>query len=70
MEVCIVYVEPALPAAAAAENRCEKASILGKRRRHLGPNLALFFEDDPLHIVRGQGCEIFDAEVCQQQTRE
>ncbi|KAL4859438.1 Zinc finger CCCH domain-containing protein 40 [Chlorella vulgaris] len=44
------------------ENRCEKASILGKRRRHLGPNLALFFEDDPLHIVRGQGCEIFDAE--------
>lgn len=40
-----------------------KAGILDKRRRHVGPNLALFFEEDPLHIVRGQGCELFDAEV-------
>lgn len=38
-------------------------AILEKRRRHLGPNLALFFEEEPLHIVRGSGCELFDAQV-------
>lgn len=37
-------------------------AILEKRRKHVGPNLALFFKDEPLHIVRGQGCELFDPE--------
>lgn len=38
-------------------------AILEKRRKHVGPNLALFFQEEPLHIVRGQGCELFDPEV-------
>ncbi|GAB4817668.1 hypothetical protein N2152v2_004714 [Parachlorella kessleri] len=38
-----------------------REEILEKRRRHLGPNVALFF-DDPLHIVAGRGCELFDPE--------
>ncbi|KAL4431001.1 hypothetical protein ABPG75_006257 [Micractinium tetrahymenae] len=40
----------------------DAAGILEKRRRHVGPNLALFFQDEPLHVVRGSGCELFDAE--------
>ena len=39
-----------------------KAGVLAKRRAHLGPNLALFFQEDPLHIVRGSGCQLFDGE--------
>lgn len=39
-----------------------KEEILAKRRQHLGPNVALFFKEDPLHIVRARGCELFDAE--------
>lgn len=42
-----------------------KDSILAQRRQRVGPNLALFFQEDPLHIVRGRGCELFDAEVRQ-----
>ena len=40
-----------------------KAEIVAKRRQLLGPNLATFFQMDPLHIVRGSGAELFDAEV-------
>ena len=54
---------PQPPAPAQAQEEPAAADILDKRRRHLGPNLALFFPEDPLHIVRGQGCELFDPEV-------
>jgi ethanolamine-phosphate phospho-lyase len=36
--------------------------ILEKRQQLLGPNMALFFADQPLHIVKGRGCELFDSE--------
>lgn len=35
-----------------------KAAILAKRRQFLGPNLTLFFADDPLEIVEGRGCQV------------
>lgn len=38
-----------------------REEILARRRQHVGPNVALFF-DEPLHIVRGAGCELFDPE--------
>ena len=57
----------ALPASsadsAAGAAEAAKAEILDKRRRHVGPNLALFFQDEPLHIVEGRGAELFDAQV-------
>ena len=49
--------EPSTPARHAET----KEAIQEKRAAHLGPNLATFFADDPLHIVRGRGCELFDA---------
>jgi adenosylmethionine-8-amino-7-oxononanoate aminotransferase len=30
------------------------------RRQHMSPNLTLFNAADPLCIVRGEGCYIFD----------
>lgn len=36
--------------------------VLEKRRRHCGPNLALNYSSTPLHIVRGQGAYLYDAE--------
>jgi hypothetical protein len=36
--------------------------ILAKRRAHLAPNTAIFFPEEPLHVVRGRGAELFDAE--------
>jgi hypothetical protein len=55
-----------LPATAPADDAptaaAAKSAVLAKRRAHLGPNLALFFEEDPLHIVRGSGCQLFDGE--------
>ena len=58
----------ALPASATAPTAptddaaaAAKAGVLAKRRAHLGPNLALFFEEDPLHMVRGSGCQLFDS---------
>lgn len=39
-----------------------KEEILEKRKRFLGPNMALFFQEDPLHIVRGEGSRLFDPE--------
>lgn len=36
--------------------------ILAKRQANLGGNMALFFPDEPLHIIKGRGCELFDAE--------
>jgi hypothetical protein len=38
------------------------ANILAKRWAHLAPNTALFFPEEPLHVVRGSGAELFDAE--------
>lgn len=40
----------------------DATTILATRRRLLGSNMALFFSDDPLHIVKGQGCKLFDPE--------
>jgi hypothetical protein len=36
--------------------------IIERRNNLLGPNMALFFADQPLHIVKGRGCELFDSE--------
>lgn len=36
--------------------------ILDKRQNLLGPNMPLFFADEPLHIIKGRGCELFDSE--------
>jgi 4-aminobutyrate aminotransferase-like enzyme len=41
-------------------SQADKEAIAEKRRRFLGPNCAIFFPDDPLHIVRGRGAELFD----------
>lgn len=37
-----------------------RAGLIASRRRLLGPSLSLAY-DDPLHIVRGEGCYLFDA---------
>lgn len=50
------------PAGGEAAHEASDAAILARRRAHLGPNLALFFADAPLHIVRGRGCELYDAQ--------
>lgn len=56
--------EPATAAAAGAKAEtgaeAAKAAILAKRRAHLPPNLATFFAEDPLHVVEGRGCQLFD----------
>ena len=36
-------------------------NLIDKRRRLLGPNMSLFY-DDPVHLVRGQGVWVFDAD--------
>lgn len=35
--------------------------LIDKRRRLLGPNVSLFY-DDPVHLVRGQGVWVYDAD--------
>ncbi|CAM2009042.1 aminotransferase class III-fold pyridoxal phosphate-dependent enzyme [Acanthopleuribacter pedis] len=37
-----------------------KSNLLAKRRHSLGPNLSLSYRE-PLHIVRGEGCYLYDA---------
>jgi 4-aminobutyrate aminotransferase-like enzyme len=37
------------------------AQMIARRTRLLGPNVRLFY-GDPLHLVRGQGCYVWDAE--------
>lgn len=36
-------------------------NLIDKRRRLLGPNMSLFY-DDPVHLVRGQGVWVYDAD--------
>eukprot|EP00887_Chlorella_sp_A99_P007358 scaffold2.g7358.t1 len=52
------------PKAAAPEGMAAGAltadAILAKRRRFLGPNLATFFPEAPLHITSARGCLLFD----------
>ena len=36
-------------------------SLIDKRKRLLGPNVSLFY-DDPVHLVRGQGVWVYDAD--------
>ncbi len=36
-------------------------NLIDKRRRLLGPNMSLFY-DDPVHLVRGQGVWVFDVD--------
>lgn len=36
-------------------------TLEARRRRLLGPNVRLFY-DHPVHLVRGQGCRVWDAE--------
>lgn len=47
---------------AEAEAPLDTASILALRRQHVGPNVALFFRDAPLHIVAARGCTLYDAD--------
>jgi 4-aminobutyrate aminotransferase-like enzyme len=37
------------------------AEMIERRTRLLGPNVRLFY-DDPLHLVKGEGCWVWDAE--------
>lgn len=37
------------------------AEVLAKRRTHIGPNTTLNYKR-PLHIVRGEGCHLYDAD--------
>ena len=46
---------------AEAGGALSREEVIEKRRRYLGPNVALFF-DDPLHIVAARGCELYDPE--------
>lgn len=49
-------------ALASAPATGDSASLAALRRRHMGANLSLHFPSDPLHIVRGRGSLLFDAE--------
>lgn len=35
--------------------------VLSKRRAHIGPNTTLVYKR-PLHMVRGEGCRLWDAD--------
>ena len=37
------------------------AEVLAKRRTHIGPNTTLNYKR-PLHMVRGEGCHLYDAD--------
>ena len=37
------------------------AEVLTKRKTHIGPNTTLNYKQ-PLHIVRGEGCHLYDAD--------
>ncbi len=50
-----------LPAASLPPVSLSAADILARRRRHLGPSLSLHYRQ-PLHIVRGFGQFLYDAE--------
>ena len=50
------------PVYTAGVEKMATTDIVEKRQGLLGPNMALFFADEPLHIVKGQGCELFDPE--------
>ncbi len=39
----------------------DTAALLDRRKRALGPNLPTFY-DDPVHLVRGQGTRVWDAD--------
>lgn len=36
-------------------------AVLAKRRAHIGPNTTLVYKR-PLHMVRGEGCRLWDAD--------
>ena len=48
-------------AAPLQEQHMPFAEVLAKRRTHIGPNTTLNYKN-PLHIVRGEGCRLYDAD--------
>lgn len=36
-------------------------TVVAKRRQHIGPNTTLVYKR-PLHMVRGEGCRLYDAD--------
>eukprot|EP00117_Sycon_ciliatum_P003953 scpid20384/ scgid8524/ Alanine--glyoxylate aminotransferase 2-like 1 len=48
--------------APAAEPVMSKDEIMDARRKHIGPNVPVFFPEEPLHIVRGRGQYFYDDE--------
>ncbi len=50
-----------IPAACAAPARRDRDRLLWQRRRHVGPSLTLSYVE-PLHLVRGEGAFLYDAE--------
>jgi ethanolamine-phosphate phospho-lyase len=36
-------------------------TVLAKRKKHIGPNTTLVYKQ-PLHMVRGVGCRLYDAD--------
>lgn len=51
----------AIPAGAAAPGARPRAVLLAERRARLGPSLSLSYRE-PLHIVRGHGARLYDAD--------
>lgn len=42
------------------DKKLSKEQTLKLRRKHLAPSVGLFFENDPLNIIRGEGTYLFD----------
>lgn len=67
-EICKTIVERSLssstaePVYTAGVKHMVTEEIIEKRQNLLGPNMALFFADEPLHIIKGSGCELIDSE--------
>ena len=45
-----------------ARKRSEAQALKNQRDKMLGPNLSLLYGDDPIHMVRGSGCFLFDSQ--------
>lgn len=53
-------MEPTTPhSSLPASNSSSSSSLLQLRQKHYGKNAALSYKE-PLHIVRGQGCYLYD----------
>ncbi|BDA49941.1 Ethanolamine-phosphate phospho-lyase [Coccomyxa sp. Obi] len=49
------------PSTSAQGRHMDYDTVLAKRRQHIGPNTTLVYKR-PLHMVRGEGCRLYDAD--------